>query len=152
MSAALATGVLAAAGAYLVLQRGLVRIVVGILILQHAVNLLLVTARGPARTDAPILPAAAPGDPLGQAFVLTAIIVGFGVVILLLAVALGTVRRGGDHEPGEATGHGREEADDPDGLDEDEPEGGRRPVADRGEHVTGDADGRPPDDRRDTDP
>lgn len=92
MSAAIATGALAAAGIYLLLQRGLVRIALGFLVLQHAVNLLLITARAPQRRSAPILPADMPADPLGQAFVLTAIVIGFGTTIFLLAAALRLAR------------------------------------------------------------
>lgn len=89
MSAALATGLLAAAGIYLLLQRGLVRIVVGFLLLQHAVNLVLVTARTPQRSHPPILPfEGPPQDPLGQVFVLTAIVIGLASTIFLLTVAL----------------------------------------------------------------
>ncbi|NHD19364.1 MULTISPECIES: sodium:proton antiporter [Actinopolyspora] len=92
MSAAIATGVLAAAGIYLLLHGSLVRVVIGFLLLQHAVNLLLVTARSPQRDEAPILPAVAPQDPLGQAFVVTAIVIGFASVIFLLALTLRYVR------------------------------------------------------------
>ncbi|MHA6803614.1 sodium:proton antiporter [Salinifilum ghardaiensis] len=84
----IATGALAAAGVYLLLQGQLVRVVVGFLLFQHAVNLLLVTARTAQRDEPPILPAPAPADPLGQAFVLTAIVVGFGSVLFVLALAL----------------------------------------------------------------
>lgn len=98
MSAAAATGVLAAAGIYLLLHRGIVHKVIGFLLLQHAVNLLLVTARAPDRTAAPILPTNLPSDPLAQAFALTAIVVGFGAVIFLLAIDRGYTQRGADAE------------------------------------------------------
>ncbi|RCW39127.1 multisubunit Na+/H+ antiporter MnhC subunit [Halopolyspora algeriensis] len=88
MSDAIATGMLAAAGIYLLMQRGFVRAVIGFLLLQHAVNLLLITARAPQRDEAPIVPLNTPSDPLGQAFVLTAIVIGLGSVLFLLAVAL----------------------------------------------------------------
>lgn len=86
MSAALATGALAAAGIYLLLQRGLVRLVLGFLLMQHAVNLLLITARAPQRQEVPTLPAAAPADALGQAFALTSIVIGLASTVFVLTV------------------------------------------------------------------
>lgn len=87
MSTALVVGVLAGAGIYLLLHRGFLRVVIGILLLQHAVNLLLVSSRAPAREQAPLLGNHLPADPLPQAFVITAIVVGFGAVLFLLALA-----------------------------------------------------------------
>lgn len=92
MSDALVTGALAAAGIYLLLHRGLVRAVIGFFLVQHAVNLLLITARAPGRVEAPIVPAAAPSDPLGQAFVLTAIVISFGTMLFVLALLLQRIR------------------------------------------------------------
>lgn len=87
MTAALAVGVLGAVGTYLLLQRGLVRMVIGFVVLQHAVNLLLVTLRG--GQGVPIVPLPAdPADPVGQAFALTAIVIGLGTTLVLLALAL----------------------------------------------------------------
>jgi multisubunit Na+/H+ antiporter MnhC subunit len=106
VSAALVTGVLAAAGVYLALQRGLVRIVIGVFLAQHAANLLLVTARAPQRDAAPILPVESPADPLGQAFVLTAIVIGLASAIFLLALALRDAQVTGETVT--------EDADDPD--------------------------------------
>lgn len=87
MSTAFVIGVLAGAGIYLLLHRGFLRIVIGILLLQHAVNLLLVSSRAPAREQAPLLGNPLPADPLPQAFVITAIVVGFGAVLFLLSLA-----------------------------------------------------------------
>lgn len=105
MSAALVTGILAAAGVYLVLQRGLVRLVIGVFLAQHAANLLLVTARTPQRDAAPILPVDAPADPLGQAFVLTAIVIGLASAVFLLALALRDARATGETTPEEGDEH-----------------------------------------------
>ncbi|WP_017975359.1 sodium:proton antiporter [Actinopolyspora halophila] len=110
MSAAIATGALAAAGIYLLLHGSLVRVVIGFLLLQHAVNLLLVTARSPQRDEAPILPAAVPQDPLGQAFVLTAIVIGFASVIFLLALTLRYVRAARAAGPADRNSSGVDDA------------------------------------------
>ena len=83
-----AAGVLSACGAYLVLGRQLSRIVIGIGLLGHAVNLLLVIAGGEAGEPAFVGgDADAFADPLPQAFILTAIVITFGVIAFLLALA-----------------------------------------------------------------
>ena len=88
MTTALAVGVLFGTGIYLALQRGLVRMIIGFVLVQHAVNLLLVTARG-ASDGAPIAPLPRDAaDPLGQAFALTAIVIGLGTTFFLLSMAL----------------------------------------------------------------
>jgi multicomponent Na+:H+ antiporter subunit C len=84
----LVTGGLFAAGAYLMLSWSLVRVVMGVVLLGHAANLVLLQAGGPAG-DPPVSgrtePAAA-ADPLPQAMALTAIVITFGVAALLLAL------------------------------------------------------------------
>lgn len=93
MSSALAIGALTAAGVFLILQRGLVRMAVGLVLVQHAVNLLLVVSGGLARRGVPFGPPD-PGtaDPLGQAFALTAIVISLGTTLFLLAIALRRAR------------------------------------------------------------
>lgn len=99
MSAAVLVGVLVAGGLYLVLQRGLVRVTFGFVLLGHAVNVLLLAAGGLERRGAPLVAdetdaeaAANLADPLPQAFVLTAIVITFGITVLLLTLA----RQSGD--------------------------------------------------------
>jgi multicomponent Na+:H+ antiporter subunit C len=91
MSTAILVGVLAAGGVFLILQRGLIRIAFGIVLLGHAANLMLLAAGGTFRREAPIADqiaaVQAAGDPLPQAFVLTAIVIAFGVVIYMVALA-----------------------------------------------------------------
>lgn len=84
------TAVLFAAGTWLLLQRRLTRIVIGLGLLGHGANLLLVTSGGRAGR-APVLDGAVgdPGqysDPLPQALALTAIVITFGVTAFLLAL------------------------------------------------------------------
>jgi multicomponent Na+:H+ antiporter subunit C len=80
--------VLYGTGAYLLLQRNLSRIVIGLALLGHGANLLLLMAGGRAG-EAPI--AGETGvqyaDPLPQALALTAIVITFGVSAYLLAMA-----------------------------------------------------------------
>ena len=80
-------GVLAAAGTSLVLQHTLTRIVLGLGLLANAANLLVLAAGGPP-AEAPIIGRDGPlGDPVPQALVLTAIVIGLAVTTFLLAVA-----------------------------------------------------------------
>lgn len=85
---ALAIGALFGAGASMMLERDLLRVTAGVLLIGHAANLFLM-AVGLLRGAAPILPLAeSPSDPLAQALTLTAVVVSFGIVALLLALVL----------------------------------------------------------------
>lgn len=85
---ALVTAVLFGCGTWLLLQRRLSRIIIGIGLLGHGANILLVTGGGgPGR--APIIGADGVGDysdPLPQALALTAIVITFGVTAFLLSL------------------------------------------------------------------
>ncbi|MBA0127395.1 multisubunit sodium/proton antiporter, MrpC subunit [Haloechinothrix alba] len=90
MSLALVVGVLVAGGTFLVLQRGMVRIAFGFVLLGHAANLVLLSAGGAARRGEPLLSIAdlaTAADPLPQAFVLTAIVIAFAITIYMLTLA-----------------------------------------------------------------
>ena len=78
---------LAGFGTYLVLQRKLSRIVVGLAMLSHATSVLWITAGRRGRS--PIIDGDPAGfsDPLPQALALTAIVITFGVTTFLLALA-----------------------------------------------------------------
>ncbi len=85
----LAISLIFGAGAYLVLQRNLVRVVIGIVLISNAANLFIVAA-GITRGQAPIYPlreGSQVSDPLVQAMVLTAIVIGSSVAALLLALS-----------------------------------------------------------------
>ena len=87
-------GVLFAAGVYQLLRRSLMRIVVGVALLTNAVNLLVFTAAGLSREGAPLVaggesaPPVGAADPLPQAFILTAIVIGFGVLAFFVTLAM----------------------------------------------------------------
>lgn len=89
---ALLVGALFAGGTYLLLQRTLTRIVLGLALMGHGANLLLLLAGGRAG-EAPLIgnepdPANAGfSDPLPQALALTAIVITFGISAFLLALA-----------------------------------------------------------------
>lgn len=77
-------------GTYLALQRTLSRVVIGLGLMSHGANVLIMLSAGrPAQP--PVLPvdtAAPVADPLPQAMVLTAIVITFGITAFLLALAL----------------------------------------------------------------
>ncbi|RLE26281.1 MAG: sodium:proton antiporter [Actinobacteria bacterium] len=85
---AFGTAVLFATGTWLLLQRRLSRIIIGIGLIGHGSNILLLTSGGPGGA-APIIgsaPAAEFADPLPQALALTSIVITFGVMAFLLAL------------------------------------------------------------------
>ena len=84
-------------GVYAVVaKKNVIKIIVGVLILDYAVNMLLVLVGYRAGGKAPILPegqtaaefAANAVDPLPQAMVLTSIVIGLGITALMVAMAL----------------------------------------------------------------
>ena len=79
-------------GAYLLLRRDLVRVVIGFLLISQSAVLTLI-ASGIGRGNAPIyqLPEGEISDPLSQAMALTAIVIGLGMTSLLLALLLRVV-------------------------------------------------------------
>ena len=86
---ALLAGTLFATGTYLLLSKLLSRIIVGLGIIAHGANLLLLGSGGEPGAP-PVLNEAATGpfsDPLEQALVLTAIVITFGVTAFLLTLA-----------------------------------------------------------------
>jgi multicomponent Na+:H+ antiporter subunit C len=98
----LVVGVIFAAGFYLILQRGLPQLVLGFALLTNAANLLVFVIGGISRAGAPVVDqhghAPAGVDPLPQALVLTAIVIGFGVIAFTLALAYRFHQRTGIHD------------------------------------------------------
>ena len=84
----LVIAVLFGAGAFLMLKPDLFRVVAGMVLISNAANLTLM-ASGLTRGRPPIVEAGdteTVSDPLVQAMTLTAIVIGFGTVALLLAL------------------------------------------------------------------
>ena len=88
---------LLATGTWLVLQRRLLWVAIGLSLLSHGTHLLLLSA-GRWGARAPIMvegvPAAAMADPLPQAFALTAIVISMAVTLYLLTAMAALGRRG----------------------------------------------------------
>ena len=93
----IAIGVLTACGVFLMLRARTFSLVLGLTLLSYAVNLFLF-ASGRLQTDAPplIRDGASYADPLPQALVLTAIVIGFGMTAYLVMLALRALSESGD--------------------------------------------------------
>jgi len=90
---AVAAGALYAAGTYLVLRRRLAQLIIGLGLLSNGTNLLIFTAGGLTRGRPPVVAAGAAAleppyaDPVPQALILTAIVIGFGLTAFSLVLA-----------------------------------------------------------------
>jgi len=86
-------GLFLTAAIYLLLARSLVRMLLGLVLLGNAVNLMILVAGRLSRLVPPITlgddtaPAAAAANPLPQALILTAIVIGFAMFAFLLVLA-----------------------------------------------------------------
>ncbi|MDP3173323.1 MAG: Na+/H+ antiporter subunit C [Phenylobacterium sp.] len=104
---ATAIGVLTAAGVWLILRSRTFQVIVGLTLISYAVNLFIFSTGGLRIGAEPVLKSttgnlAGYADPLPQALVLTAIVIGFATTALLLVVVLASRGfTGGDHVDGE---------------------------------------------------
>lgn len=80
-----AMAVLYACGVYLLLDKSVTRIIIGILLIGNATNLLLLSLAGPPGAP-PIAGSGPSSDPLPQALILTAIVITFAVSAFLMAL------------------------------------------------------------------
>ncbi len=89
---AILIGILFAGGIFCLLQRSLVRLVIGIMLISQGANLLTFATSGVTRSHTAIIKdgetilTAPYADPLPQALVLTAIVIGFGFTAFCLAL------------------------------------------------------------------
>jgi multicomponent K+:H+ antiporter subunit C len=100
---AISLGVLSSCGVFLMLRGRTFPVVLGLTLLSYAVNLFLF-AMGRLKSDAPAVVGAAAeyADPLPQALVLTAIVIGFAMTAFLIVLALRSLgEQGTDHVDGE---------------------------------------------------
>jgi multicomponent Na+:H+ antiporter subunit C len=89
-------GGLTSAGVYLLLERNLTRMLLGLLLIGNAVNLLILSVGGPSgnppvrgRTSAGETTTA---DPLAQGMILTAIVISMGIAAFVLALTYRSYR------------------------------------------------------------
>lgn len=91
---AIAIGVVFAAGTWLVLRPRSFQVIMGLMLLSYAVNLLIFVSgrlwlgQPPIIQDASTIDPALYADPVPQALVLTAIVIGFATTALYLVVLL----------------------------------------------------------------
>jgi multicomponent Na+:H+ antiporter subunit C len=96
---ALTVGVVFGSGLYLVMQRNLLRFVFGLILMSGSVNVALFVAGRLTRGVAPLVPEGAVAPPPGaanalpQALILTAIVIGFGLIAFALVLLLRTYER-----------------------------------------------------------
>ena len=95
-------GALVSCGVYLLLERNLTRMLLGLLLIGNGINLLILTVGGPSGNP-PIRGRTSAGntttaDPLAQAMILTAIVITMGVAAFVLALTYRSYRLNTDEE------------------------------------------------------
>jgi len=101
---ALFIGFLVAAAVFSLLRRSVFRLVIGLMLLSQAANLVVFTAGGLVVGESAVIPAdqsvLSPdaADPLPQALVLTAIVIGFGMLAFAIALIYRASRAVNSHD------------------------------------------------------
>lgn len=88
---AILVGVLYTAAVYMLLRRSILKFIIGIIFMSNATNLLVFLSAGivpgkPSFVGEELSNSAQMADPLPQALVLTAIVIGLGMVVFILAL------------------------------------------------------------------
>lgn len=89
---AVTVGVLFGTGLYMMMRRSIIKLIIGLALISHGANLLIFSATGLRQNTVPIVPVGSEGlvgnytDPLPQALILTAIVIGFGVQAFALVL------------------------------------------------------------------
>ena len=103
---AITAGLLYAAGLHLLLRRRLAQLIIGLGLLTNGTNILIFTSGGLTRARPPVVPLGAErleppfADPVPQSLILTAIVIGFGVLAFTLVLARQGRRAGGGDDLG----------------------------------------------------
>jgi multicomponent Na+:H+ antiporter subunit C len=122
-------GALTSAGVYLLLERNLTRMLLGLLLIGNAINLLILTVGSPSGNP-PIRGRTSDGatttaDPLAQGMILTAIVISMGIAAFVLALTYRSYRLTTEEEvtdDPEDTRVSRMSDKDASALDEDRPQ------------------------------
>ena len=90
-------GMLFTAGVYMILQKQILKIIIGTALLSHGAHLFIITMGKLNRGKPPILSEGVTNyvDPLPQALILTSIVISFGVTSFLLVLAYRTYQTNG---------------------------------------------------------
>ncbi len=89
---AILVGSLFAGGVYLLMRRSIVKLIIGLVLLSHSVNLMIFIVGGLTRGEPPLVPEGLEqplttvADPLPQALILTAIVISFAVLAFALVL------------------------------------------------------------------
>jgi len=88
---AILVGVQYTAGVYMLLRRSILKFIIGIIFMSNATNLLVfmsagITSGSPAFLNGSAERADQLADPLPQALVLTAVVIGLGIIVFILAL------------------------------------------------------------------
>ncbi|MGC3994237.1 MAG: Na(+)/H(+) antiporter subunit C [Propionicimonas sp.] len=100
LTLAIVAGLIIACGVYLITERSLSRILIGVVLASNGVNVLFLVASGPPGGP-PIIgltDAGAMSDPLPQAMVLTAIVITLSVAAFVMTMAYRSFQINGDDE------------------------------------------------------
>ena len=95
---AVLVGGLYAIAIYLMLRRSIARVILGLALLTNATNILIFTVGGLTRAAPPLIPegertpTTTIADPVPQALILTAIVIGFGVLAFMMVLAFRTAQ------------------------------------------------------------
>ena len=88
---AIVAGVLYATGLYLMLRRRLAQLIIGLSLVSNGSNILILSAAGVTRGKPPLISEGIAveqyADPVPQSLILTAIVIGFGVLAFSLVLA-----------------------------------------------------------------
>jgi multicomponent Na+:H+ antiporter subunit C len=88
---AIVAGALYSCGLYLMLRRRLAQLIIGLSLLSNGSNILILSAAGVTRAKPPLISAGMTADqfadPVPQSLILTAIVIGFGVLAFSLVLA-----------------------------------------------------------------
>lgn len=89
---AIVAGLLSSMGLYMILRRSLVKIIIGFIMLSHAANLVIFLSGKFVISGVPLIEGNALqivekiSDPLPQALILTAIVIGFGMLAFTIVL------------------------------------------------------------------
>lgn len=99
---AIVAGTLYASGLYLMLRRRLAQLIIGLSLLSNGTNILILSAAGVMRAKPPLVSAGVTADqfadPVPQSLILTAIVIGFGVLAFSLVLAQRVRRSAGSDD------------------------------------------------------
>ena len=103
---AVVIGIFFTIGTYLILSNQMIRMILGLSLISHAVNLIIMTVGGLKAGRPPLLtePTTNFTDAVPQALILTAIVINFAVTAFLLVLSYRTYKKNGTDDMNELRG------------------------------------------------